>query len=83
MTANWPKPLDDNQNKVNDGSVIDADEDEEDDEDELKYNFYYKSNSSSSNTLIDSANFISLKIADENTLETVLPGVNGVNISSI
>ena len=86
MTANWPKTSDDNKNVGNGVSVTGGEDDgEEEDEDDLQYHFYYKSNSGTkgpNNNLIDNTKFISLKTTDENTLETVLPGIKGVIITS-
>ena len=85
MTANWPKTSDDNKNQGNVGSVTVEDDDEEEDGDDLQYHFYYKSNSGtkgSNNNLNDNTNFIALKTTDANTLETVLPGIQGVIITS-
>ena len=81
MTANWPKSSSIANNKGIDSSATNNDDTEEDEGDGLAYHFYYRPVSTSNgpkNTLVDKTKYTSIKSVDDNTLETVLPGMKGV-----
>ena len=71
LTANWPKDSTKEKEEKNDGSDSD-----DDDEDGLTYNFYYRP--ITKKEAVSRNDYISLKTSDKNTIETILPGVDGV-----
>ena len=81
MTASWPKTSNGNKEKGNRGLVTDGNDSDEEDEDDFIYQFYYRTKAQAvKNNFDKDTKFIALKTTDENTLETVLPGINGVII---
>ena len=71
LTANWLK----DSTKEKEGQNDESDSDDDDD-DGLTYNFYYRP--ITKKETVSRKDYISLKTSDKNTVETVLPGVNGV-----
>ena len=82
MTATWPKESASADADKKDGSEAS----DEEDEDGLTYNFYYRPSldeRESKNGVGNRKDYISIKSSDENTIETILPGVNGVRKSDV